>query len=127
MAHGTLIAGKLGATAKAADSNKLNGELASFYALKSVTDGQATAITNNANAIVAHGTLIAGKSDVGHGHTKSAISDFPTRTSASFVTDVALNRHYTTVVKTISPYATANVLNGNTDLTVTKNTYYFYT
>jgi hypothetical protein len=62
----------LGKTAKAADSNRLNGELASFYALKSVTDGQATAILNNANAIVAHGTLISGKLGVS---AKAADSD----------------------------------------------------
>ena len=114
----------LGKTAKAADSNKLNGQLASYYALKSTTDGHATAITNNANAIVAHGTLIAGKSNVGHGHTKANISDFPTRTSASFVTQVLLATTSDVFMKTLT--TTGYALTKAT-LDVTKNTYYFYT
>lgn len=113
----------LGKTSKAADSNRLNGELASFYALKSVTDGHATAITNNANAIVAHGTLIDGKSNIGHGHAIGAISGL-SRTSASFVTEVTRSTTRDVFMKTLS--TTGYALTG-VSLEVTKNTYYFYT
>lgn len=69
-------------------------------------------------------TILNEKASSDHTHTKADISNFPTRTSATFVTDVTRSYTQDVFMKTIS--TTAYALTGVT-LTVTKNTYYFYT
>lgn len=114
----------LGKTAKAADSNKLDGKLSSDFVLNSSLVSTLSLYTKTTDL----NTLLDGKSNTGHSHTKSNISDFPTRTSAEFVT--AVTRSVTTG-NAITAYSAQGVTYGEfvktVTLTVTKNTYYFYT
>lgn len=75
----TALNGKLGATAKAADSNKLNGQLAAFYATKASVDtlaakspkitlgGDLTGVVTLSN--LGNGVLTATVKDNSHNHT----------------------------------------------------------
>lgn len=115
----------LGKNAKAADSNKLDGMLSSnFVTYTNLSSTLANNYTNNTDLA----TLLGGKSNTGHSHTKSNISDFPSRTSAEFVT--AVSRSVTTG-NAITAYSAQGATYGEfvktVTLSVTKNTYYFYT
>ena len=135
----------LGKTAKAADSNKLNGAAASSYALWTDIDTMMANWAVITDASYLGKTAKAADSDkldgyhydafsfaghthnyaaASHGHAKADISDFPTRTSASFVTQVLLATTSDVFMKTLSTTAYAVT---KATLDVTKNTYYFYT
>ena len=104
MAHGTLIDGKLGKTAKAADSDLLDGYHYDAFSFAGHN----------------HDSIYAAAS---HGHPIGAISGL-SRTSASFVTEVTRSTTRDVFMKTLS--TTGYALTG-VSLEVTKNTYYFYT
>ena len=123
---GSLLSDRyLGKNAKAADSNKLDGMLSSnFVTYTNLSDTLANNYTNNTTLA----TLLDGKSNTGHSHVKANISDFPTRTSAEFVTGVSRS---VTTGNAITAYSAQGATYGEfvktVTLSVTKNTYYFYT
>lgn len=126
----------LGKTAKAADSNKLNGQLATYYAAQTDLSNYEPKITTKNTAFnksfgTTAGTVTQGndsrlsnaRTPTAHTHTKSQITDFPSSMPAS---DVSAWAKKSSLDHGDIPYATS-ITKGGVRVNVQGTSVYLYT